>query len=108
MAQFLEVDWDDNTKFYFQMKEASVPDVQRRGRSVESTFRASKKCLEESFQQIGAFTSSIIQNVRKSGIIPDEIEVEFAVSFSSDLGIVFSSVGTETGIILRAKWNNSK
>ena len=36
---------------------------------------------------------------------PDEFEVEFAVKFSADAGIIISSIGTESSVTVKMKWN---
>lgn len=108
MAQLMEVIWDENTKFYFEVDNLRSTGVRRNVSSVENVLQKSKDYLEKAFEQIGAFSGGIIQKMEQTEFAPDEIEVEFGIKFTADVGVVFSSAGSEAGITVKVKWSKSE
>ena len=111
MLNFIEVMLDDNTKIYLETakedikknkNEAFVP-IANYGKIVEK----SKEFLDNSFAQIKAFSSGIVNSIKSLDAAPDEFEVSFSVKFSADAGIIISSVSSEASITVKLKWTNS-
>lgn len=102
---------DEHTKVYI---EAIVDD---NGNGVFSNassgtgnriFEKAKGYLDEKMLQIRAFVNNIVNCIENSDNKPDELEVEFAIKFSTEAGAIISSVGSEAGITVKLKWSNTK
>ena len=111
MPNFIEITLDENTKIYLESAkedikigdDALLVPIASNGRIIQKT----KEYLDDSFNQITTFSSNIAESIKKLDITPDEFEVEFAVKFSTDAGIIISSVSSEASITIKLKWTKS-
>lgn len=112
MKNLIEIVMDDGTKLYIEAinNEAFNADNSLKipVASGERVVKRTSEFLESSFVQIKNYANSIIKSIKNTDIQPDEFEVEFAVNFSADLGIIISSISTEANVTIRMKWNNDK
>lgn len=110
MCNFIEVKLDDNTKIYL---ETAKEDIKKNKTKhlyqllIMENSRKSKEFLDNSFAQIKAFSSGIVNSIKSLDAAPDEFEVSFSVKFSADAGIIISSVSSEASITVKLKWTNS-
>lgn len=108
MSNFIEVQLDDNTKIYLETAKDEIKKgdgglfapVASSGRVIEKA----KDFLDSSFNQIKVFANGIADSIKNLDTAPDEIEVEFAVKFSADAGVIISSVSSEASITVKLKW----
>jgi len=110
MLNIIQITLDSETKLFVETVNIKNDDggafehVSNRSRIIEKT----KSFIDESMGQISAFASSISSSIKNSNASPDEVEVEFAVKFSADAGVIITSVGSEANISIKMKWNKSK
>ena len=64
-----------------------------------------KDYFDETMKQVKSFSSGIIRQFSDMEQGPDEIEVEFSVSFGVDAGAVITSVNSESSLTFRLKWS---
>lgn len=112
MKQLIEIDMDDNTKLYIETSGTQVPknkDPMLMPVAAEKkVIRKAKDYLEKSFEQIRYFSNSVANSVKTSDLQPDEFEIEFAVKFANEAGVIISSISTESSIKIKLKWNKDK
>ena len=111
MPNYIEVQLNDNTKIYLETAKIDLgkgdgglfAPVASNGRIIEKA----KDFLDSTFNQIKAFSNGIASSIKNLDIAPDEFEVEFAVKFAADAGIIISSVSSEASITVKLKWNKA-
>lgn len=111
MPNFIEVQLDDQTKIYLETAKEDInkgegglfAPVASNGRIIEKA----KDFLDGAFDQIRTFSTSIARSINNLDVAPDEFEVEFAVKFAADAGIIISSVSSEASITIKLKWSKS-
>lgn len=108
MAKLISIRLDDETNVYLESTDIRTikkdPMLEEAGAN-EWIINKSKEYLDKILCQIKTFSSSIADAVKN---ISDEVEVEFAVKFAADAGIVISSVNTEASITVKLKWERPK
>lgn len=112
MKKLIEVSVDDQMKLYIEADEQQLLDdadpLLMPSASEGKIIKKTQSFLEQSVTQIKSFSSNIAKSIKSSDTCPDEFELEFAVKFAADAGIVISSINTEANIIVKMKWNNNK
>lgn len=112
MSNFIAVQLDDNTKIYLETAKDDIEKgvdglfvpVSSNGHIIEKT----KDFFDNTLEQIKTFSNGISNAVKNFDASPDEVEVEFSVKFSADVGIIISSASSESGITIKMKWKKSK
>lgn len=111
MSNFIVVKLDDNTKIYLETAKDDIKEdgglfvpILSSGHVIEKT----KDFLNNTFEQIKIFSNGISNAVKNMDASPDEVEVDFSVKFSADVGIIISSASSETGITIKMKWKKSQ
>lgn len=110
MNNIIEVTLDENTKIYL---EAIKDDIENEENGLFTpvasggVIQKAKSFLDETFNQIKAFSSSIADSIKSLDVCPDELEVKFAVKFAANAGIIISNVSSEANIIIKLKWNKT-
>lgn len=105
MTDLIEVQLDNGMKIFIEANQVDESDDLLEHVSTNRIITKTKAFLTEAFDQIKAFSNGISETVNDMEFRPDEFEVEFAVKFSADVGIIISSVGTESSITVKMKWN---
>lgn len=67
-----------------------------------------KEFLDEKMLEIKAFSNRIAHALETIDNRPDEFEVEFAVKFGTEAGIIISSVNSEASLTIKLKWSKDK
>ena len=111
MSNLIEITLDENTKIYLESAKEDIKigdeslfmPIASNGQIIQKT----KEFLDNTFNQITTFSSNIANSIKRLDIAPDEFEVEFAVKFSADAGIIISSISSEASIKIKLKWTKS-
>lgn len=108
MARMISVQLDDDTKIYLETLDIHTnrndPMYEEAG-ATEWVLDKSKEYLDTVLSQLRVFSLSVSDSIRN---ISDEVEVEFSMNFSTDAGIVISSMSTEAAISVKLKWEKPK
>jgi len=111
MPNFIEITLDENTKIYL---ETAKDDIKKGDGSLfipaasdGQILEKTKKYLDDTLNQIKVFSNKIADSIKSLDITPDEFEVDFAVKFSAEAGIIISSVSSEASITIKLKWTKS-
>lgn len=112
MQNLIQISMDDNTKLYIEVIDRydldGVDPLMTPANSDEKVIKKAKCYLESSLAQIKHFSNSISDAIKNSNPQPDELELEFAVKFAADAGIVISSIGAEANVNIKMKWKKDK
>lgn len=108
MADLIKIQLDNGTSIYLETYQINEGDDLLEPVTGNRVIQKTKAFLAETFEQIKEFSSGISESIDRMGFRPDELEVEFAVKFSADTGIIISSIGTEASITVKMKWDKSK
>ena len=108
MSNLIEVQLDNGRTILIESSLDDCSDDLMDPVTGNKVVKKTKEFLNTSFDQIKSFSTGISESISDIEIKPDEIEVEFAVKFSADAGIIISSVGTEASITIKLKWDKSK
>lgn len=112
MSKLIEIALDENTKIYLEASDIDVggneSDIFAPASAGDGIIKRAKNYLDEQFQQIKAFSSSIAESIKSIDASPDEFEVEFAVKFAVEGGVIISSVSSEASITIKLKWSKTK
>lgn len=105
MANLIEVQLDNGMKIFIEASRVDESDDLLEHVSANKIITKTKEFLTEAFNQVKAFSNGISESISTMEFKPDEFEVEFAVKFSADAGIIISSIGTESSVTVKMKWN---
>lgn len=105
MASLIEIKLDNGMKIFVEASQVDESDDLLEHVSTNRIITKTKKFLTEAFDQIKAFSNGIAESISTMEFRPDEFEVGFAVKFSADAGIIISSIGTESSVTVKMKWN---
>ena len=108
MSKFIEITLDENTTIYI---ESAKEDIHNNGQFVDvknsnGVIAKASDYFERSLNQIKTFANSIANSVNDLPSSPKEVELEFAVKFAAEAGIIVTSLNTEANIIVKLKWIN--
>lgn len=110
--KLIEISMDNNTKIYIEGTDYQISkdtdSVMTPATSEEKIVKKAKDYLENSIEQIKYFSNSVAKSIKNIDMCPDEFEIEFGVKFTSDIGIIISSIGAEAGLTVKMKWNKTK
>lgn len=110
MSDYMEIPIDDNKTILIELLEPvkinkNEDSILVPVANTKSFIKKSKDYLENSIEQIKQFSSCIAEGVRDINYKPSELELEFAVKFSADAGVIISSVSSEANLAIKVKWN---
>ena len=108
MANLIEVQLDNGMKIFIETSQVDESDDLLEHVSANRIITKTKEFLTESFEQVKAFSNGISESISTMELKPDEIEIEFAVKFSADAGIIISSIGTESSVTVKMKWDKGR
>ena len=109
----IAVPLDENTTIYF---EASSNDIDKNGSLFSQAasdvggkvIQKAKEYFDDKMSQIKAFASSVAKTIENIDGKPNEVEVEFAVKFGAEAGVIISSISSEANITIKLKWIKPK
>ena len=109
MANLIEISLDENTKIYIESATSDIFDG-RQFKDVRNSGGIITKAndyFEEALNQIKVFANGVASSVKELSSSPNEIELEFAVKFAAEAGIVVTSLSSEANITIKLKWSDS-
>lgn len=110
--KLIEISIDDNTKIYIESTDyqisRDVDQVMKQAASEEKIIKKAKDYLDNSMEQIKYFSNSVAKSIKNIDMCPDEFEIEFGAKFTTDVGVIISSIGAEVDLTVKMKWNKTK
>jgi hypothetical protein len=111
MKNMIEFKLDNGESAFMQLEETEVQTQQRqrvsrggRGSSDEEVIQAPRS-FNDALKSIAPIGNALLSSLKDIDT-PDEISLEFAISFTGKAGVVFSSVGSEASFKVNIKWKN--
>ncbi|MDQ7091546.1 MAG: CU044_2847 family protein [Methylococcales bacterium] len=113
MTNMIEFKLDNGESAFMQLEESEVqtqtPKQVSRGGSrrgpEESDIITAPRSFDDAIKSIAPIGKSLISSLKDINT-PDEISLEFAISFNGKAGVVFSSVESKASFKVNIKWKN--
>lgn len=110
--KLIEIPIDNKTKIYIESTDYQISNntdgLREPAASGEKIVKKAKDYLENSIEQIKYFANCVAESIKNIDTCPDEFEIEFAAKFTTDVGVIISSIGAEANLTVKMKWNNTK
>ena len=106
MSELVEYELDDGTRVLIEVEERDTGPVTRGGRGGDLVKRADGT-LEQALRRIGPVTAAAFAQLRDMAEPPDEIDIEFGVKLSADVGAIIARTGGEANFKISLRWRRS-
>jgi hypothetical protein len=103
VSELVEYELADGTRVLVEVDEAGAGPVTRGGRREDLVTRADGT-LEQALRRIGPVTAAAFEQLRQVANPPDEIDIEFGVKLSADLGAIIARTGGEANFQISLRW----
>lgn len=105
MESYIKFELDDDNTVFIQTKNTQENDsfLVEAGQG-QKVITKTKESLDKLLSQIGTVATGIVDSVEKIVSPPDELEVEFGISVSSDANIIITSVNADANISVKMMW----
>lgn len=106
MKNLLEFKLNDGESAYMQITETKTQTEQRGSRDSnrENTIEAPRS-FEDAIKCVAPIGNALLTSLKDINT-PDEIDLEFSISFNGKAGVVFTSVESEASFKVHIKWKN--
>lgn len=112
MKNMIEFKLDNGESAFMQLGETEVQTQQRqrvnrggRGESDEEEVIQAPRSFNDALKSIAPIGNALLSSLKDINT-PDEISLEFAISFNGKAGVIFSSVESEASFKVGIKWKN--
>jgi hypothetical protein len=107
MKHLVEFPLEDGTTILVEVDDPETGSVVRSGRAGDAVAK-SQKTFEEAMDKVKPAASAIIAKIRSLHDAPDEVEVEFGLKMSADVGAFVASAGVEANYKVTLKWKKEE
>ena len=101
--EFLSMELEDGS--ILRIQTMHTPTGDEVNASGDEQIVKSAECLDKAIPQVAELSKGMKDRLVKL-LGPDELELEFSVGFSADMGAIIASAGAEAGITVRFVWKN--
>lgn len=105
LSELVEYELADGSRLLVEVDEASAGPVMRGGRGEDLVTKA-EGTLEQALHRIGPATAAAFEQLRQVANPPDEIEIEFGIKLSADLGAIVARTGGEANFQITLRWRH--
>ena len=103
MSELVEYELGDGSRILIEVEERSTGPVMRGGRAQDLVTKADST-LEQALSKIGPVTAAAFAQLRNVAEPPDEIDIEFGVKLSADVGAIIARTGGEANFQISLRW----
>ena len=104
MSELVEYELADGTRVLVEVEETRRGPVTRgAGRGLGEVVKADGT-LEQALKRIGPVTAAAFEQLRQVADPPDEIDIEFGVKLTADLGAIIARTGGEANFQISLRW----
>ena len=107
MKRLVEFPLEDGTSLLVEVDEPEIDGVVSASRD-PNVIEKAHQTLEASLEKVRPAAQFVVQQFRKLGDEPDEIEVTFGLKLSAEAGAVLASAGVEANYTVKLKWSKPK
>ena len=106
MKNLLEFKLENGESAFMQIEESDAQTRQRgnRNQNEEEPIQAPRS-FDEAIRSVAPIGNALLSSLKDINT-PDEINLEFAISFNGKAGVVFSSIENEASFKVNIKWKN--
>ena len=108
MKNLLEFKLDNGESAFIQIEESGTLSRQQsiRGSDDQANFQA-ERTFSQAVSCIAPMGNTLLNSLKDINT-PDEINLEFGLTFSAKAGVVFTSVGSDASFKVSITWKNTK
>ena len=106
MSELVEYELDDGTRVLIEVEERDTGPVTRGGRGGD-LIKQADGTLQQALSRIGPVTAAAFAQLRDMAEPPDEIDIEFGVKLSADVGAIIARTGGEANFQISLRWRRS-
>lgn len=106
MKNLLEFKLDNGESAFIQIEETQSRQQVNRGRDNEENLQA-ERTFSQAVSCIAPLGNTLLNSLKDINT-PDEINLEFGLTFNAKAGVVFTSVESEASFKVSIKWKNNK
>lgn len=103
-----EVQLDDGITIYVEIPQSAA----KHGMQLASRNRGQKEGMaapiRTTLEVVKSTVNSFLSRLRQVDATPDEIEMTFGVTFSTEAGVVFARAGTDAAFEVKVTWKDLK
>lgn len=103
MSELVEYELADGSRVLIEVEQLRTGPVTRGGRAEDVVTKA-ESTLEHALRRIGPVTAAAFAQLRDVAEPPDEIDIEFGVKLSADLGAIIARTGGEANFKISLRW----
>jgi len=108
MAHQLEFTLDNGEKAYMQVQETQSQALKRVSRGDDDVISSkATRSFNEAVRCIAPIGKTLLAELKDMNT-PDEIGLEFNISFTAEAGVVFTSLSSEASFKVNITWKNNK
>ncbi len=108
MLRRVEFPLEDGSSIVVQVDEPETGGTVRASRLGDLAVERSRMTFEEAFRRIYAATESAVIPLTRSSLRPSEIEMEFGINLSAELGAVIAKSTSEANYKVTLRWTKEK
>lgn len=107
MKKLVEFPLEDGTSIIVEVDENVSDDYSGvRGNTSDKVVERAEKTLEAALDQVKNSANMIIKRMVNLSEKPDEIEIEFGLKLSTQVGAVIASGSVEANYVVKLKWSS--
>lgn len=104
MTVYLDVPLADGSSFTVEVEEPHAGRLTRSGRQGETIARAGQS-FEEALDRVSPAFTVLMAKLRDSAERPDEVEIEFGLKLSTEMGAIIARTGGEANFRICVRWS---
>ena len=104
MTVYLDVPLAEGGSFTVEVEEPQAGRVTRSGRATETIAKAGQS-FEEALDRVSPAFGVLMAKLRDVADGPDEVEIEFGLKLSTEMGAIIARTGGEANFRICVRWS---
>ncbi len=104
MPAYLDVPLADGSSFTVEVEEPRGGAVTRSGRQADTIARAGQT-FEQALDRVAPAFNVLVAKLRDAAERPDEVEIEFGLKLSTEMGAIIARTGGEANFRVSVRWS---
>lgn len=105
MSNQIEFKLDNGESAYMQVQESEAQVRQRVGRGSDSPALKAQRSFNDAVRCIAPVGKTLLAELKEMNT-PDEISLEFNISFNAEANVIFTSLASEASFKVNITWKN--
>lgn len=104
MKRLIEFPTESGESIVVEVDEPGTVGGTRRGLSPEKALERGQTTFEDALEKVRPLATSVIDRLRSLSDPPDEVQVEFGLSFNAEAGAILASASTSANYRVTLTW----